>query len=355
MDPFSQPFVADRHALADRSIPVVRTHWTAADRRGAIAVRWGIGRYSYIVEPGLYAIGSPDADAPVLVTANYKLSFDVLRRELTGQNVFVLVLETLGINVWCAAGKGTFGTDELCRQIGSVGLERHVSHRRVILPQLGAPGVAAHEVRKRTGFRVLYGPVEARDIPQFLESGRKATAAMRQKHFPMRERTALVPMELVPSLKYGVPLAILLALVAGLLGPSAGFAENLATHGSVAALSMVLAIVCGAVLTPMLLPWVPGRAFALKGALVALALGTPLLVGSSIWLTHTTGMRWIDVAGLATLSLALASFLAMNFTGSSTYTGLSGVEREMRVAVPAQLGLGVIGLAGWALSISLLR
>lgn len=355
MDPFAQPFVVARHPLADREIPVVRTDWTAADRRGALAVRWGIGRYDYLMEPGLYAIGNPNAESPVLVTANYKLTFDSLRRELAGQDVFVLVLQTLGINVWCAAGKGTFGTDELCRQIERVGLQRHVSHGRVILPQLGAPGVAAHEVRQRTRFRVVYGPVEARDLPRFLESGSKATAAMRQKRFPLRERAALVPMELVPSLKYGVPLAVALALVAGLVGPGSGFVENLARHGSMAGLSMLLAIVCGAVLTPLLLPWIPGRAFATKGALVTLVVGTPILVGMSVLMTQATGFRWADVAGLATLSLALASFLAMSFTGSSTYTCLSGVEREMRIAVPAQLGLGVVGLAGWALSISLLR
>ncbi len=335
---------------------MVDTAWTAADSRGAWAVRWGIGRYEYLVEPGLYALGSPTADSPVLVSANYKLSFDVLRRELAGQDAFVLVLQTLGINVWCAAGKGTFGTDEVCRQIETSGLEGLVKHRRVILPQLGAPGVAAHAVQKRTGFRVVYGPVEARDLPAFLSSGRKATPAMRRKKFPVAERAALVPMELVPSLKYGLSGAVALALIAGLLGPGTGFVTNLITHGAVAALSMVLAIVCGAVLTPVLLPWLPGRAFALKGALASVLLGAPLLVGASLLLTSTTAPpRWLDLAGLATLSTALASFLAMNFTGSSTYTSLSGVEREMRVAVPAQIGLGVLGLVGWALSISLLR
>jgi len=33
----------------------------------------------------------------------------------------------------------------------------------------------------------------------------------------------------------------------------------------------------------------------------------------------------------------LASFLAMNFTGSTTYTSLSGVVKEMWIAVPAQI------------------
>jgi hypothetical protein len=82
-----------------------------------------------------------------------------------------LILDTKGINVWCAAGKGTFGTDELVGRILKTGLSEIVSHRKLVLPQLGAPGVSAHEVTKQTGFSVVYGPVRAKDIKAFLDSG----------------------------------------------------------------------------------------------------------------------------------------------------------------------------------------
>lgn len=334
---------------------MVRTAWTASDHLGAAAVRWGIGRYRYLVEPGLYAVGAPDDQAPVLVSANYKLSFDLLRRELAGLDVYVLVLQTLGINVWCAAGKGTFGTDELCKRIETVELERFVNHHRVIVPQLGAPGVAAHQVRQRTGFRIVYGPVEARDLPRFLADGGRATEEMRRKKFPLRERMAIVPMELVPSLKYGLPLMAVLAGLAGLLGPGPGFVDNLLGHGIVAATAGLAGVLCGAVLTPLLLPFVPGRAFAWKGTLVAVVFGVPLILAAGALLTPSAGVRWGDVAGLTLLATALASFLAMNFTGSSTYTSLSGVEREMRIAVPAQIALAVVGLGGWVASLLLWR
>ena len=124
--------------------------WTLTDHLGAIGVRRNIGRMRYRVIPGLYTLGAPGPDAPVLVTANYKLSFDHVRRALAGMNAWLLVLDTKGINVWCAAGKGTFGTDELVRKINECRLHERVTHRRIILPQLGAPGVAAHEVRKQT-------------------------------------------------------------------------------------------------------------------------------------------------------------------------------------------------------------
>ncbi len=63
-------------------IPGVATGLNWQDRLGTIKVRIGLQRMHYRVEPGLYAVGNPTADWPVFVFANYKLSFDYLRREL---------------------------------------------------------------------------------------------------------------------------------------------------------------------------------------------------------------------------------------------------------------------------------
>jgi CO dehydrogenase/acetyl-CoA synthase gamma subunit (corrinoid Fe-S protein) len=92
-------------------VPQVGTKLTRADRLGTWKARWDIGRMDYLVPPGLYAVGNPTPADPVLVTANYKMSYDIVRSVLEGRNVWLLVLETYGINVWCAAGKGTFGTE----------------------------------------------------------------------------------------------------------------------------------------------------------------------------------------------------------------------------------------------------
>ena len=165
--------------------PLVSADLTAADRRGTLKVRWSIGRMNYTVDPGLYALGTPDGDSPVLVSANYKLSFDRLRSTMTGRSAWILVLDTKGVNVWCAAGKGTFGTDELVKRIKAARLTEVVNHRRLILPQLGAPGVAGQVIPKETGFRVVYGPVMAEDLPAFLDAGRKATPEMRRKEIPL--------------------------------------------------------------------------------------------------------------------------------------------------------------------------
>ena len=146
--------------------------------------------------PGLYAVGAASADSPVLVTANYKLTFDTLRRELAGVDAWVLVLDTRGVNVWCAAGKNLFSHDELALRVQRTGLERVVRHRRLILPQLAATGVSARQVKKKCGFEVVWGPVRARDIHDFLRNGMKAEQAMRRVTFTFGERLVLVPVEL---------------------------------------------------------------------------------------------------------------------------------------------------------------
>src|SRR4030042_1257472 len=98
-------------------VPVVSPDWSHADRWGHIRSRMSAFRMNYAINPGLYAIGTPDADSDIFVSANYKFSFDILRRELMGINGWILVLDTKGINLWCAAGKANLRTDALVRRI----------------------------------------------------------------------------------------------------------------------------------------------------------------------------------------------------------------------------------------------
>ena len=207
------PFVCGRLATPAGPVPQVTTLLSMADRLGHWQMRWGLGRMRYRVAPGLYAVGAPDDGSPVVVTANYKMSFDILRRALHGMTAWVVVLDTRGINVWCAAGKGTFGTAAVLQQVMACRLAEVVRHRTLILPQLGAPGVAAHEVQKGCGFRVVYGPVRAADLPCFLAAGMQATPAMRRVTFTTIERLVLTPVEITSMLKpiaWGIVLLLLL-------------------------------------------------------------------------------------------------------------------------------------------------
>lgn len=314
----------------------VKTRWSWWDRLGAWAVCWGIGRMRYTVPPGLYAVGTPTPDSPVLVTANYKLSFDHVRRALAGFDTWVLVLDTKGVNVWCAAGKGTFGTDELVERMAASGGAKVVAHRNLILPQLGAPGVAAHEVSRRAGFHVTYGPVYARDLPAFLLAGLRATPEMRRVDFTLRERLAVTPIELVHRL---IPVGITLALFLMLSGLGRhGFRLELGQWPWIA-LAVGANAFAGIVLTPAFLPYLPGRSFAVKGAVTGLVLGVVLA-----WLWP---FGWLAGVAAGVLSVSACSFLGLMFTGCTPYTSASGVRSEMSWALPVQGALAVLGVAGW--------
>ena len=315
-----------------KEIQKVSTELTRNDLLGAFKVRLGIGRSNYRVDPGIYAVGDPDKDSPVLVSANYKLTFDTLRKNLTELNCWLLILDTKGVNVWCAAGKGTFGTNELVERIKTVGLSNIVAHRKLILPQLGASGVCAHEVTKRTGFSVIYGPVRASDIKTFIADGYKATEDMRTVKFTMRDRVVLTPVELVPALKKTL-------LIFGLLFLINIFAANTFDRYDVTA--YLGAIFFGAVVTPALLPFIPGRPFAWKGWLTGLCWAV-----FAIWIFGWFAAdSWTIAAGYLLLLPAISAYLAMNFTGASTFTSPSGVLKEMKTAVPLIIMLAVIGIA----------
>ena len=306
---------------------------TAADIWGGWKVRWGIKRNNYRIDPGLYAVGNPDDKSAVLVTANYKMTFDKLRKELRGLDLWILVLDTKGVNVWCAAGKGTFGTKELILRIRQTKISEIVTEKTLIIPQLGATGVSAPQIARITGFRVVFGPVRAKDIKKFLDVGMVADQEMRKVSFNTCQRLILTPMELVGTIKSSL-------LVFGVL-----FIFNLIFNGSFGIVDFyayVGAVITGCVLTPLLLPLIPFRAFAAKGLILGLiwafavnwlngwlsAFDLNLLRGDSLFITPTRDIRLFSDEFYRVFDL---------------YIFLSGVKKEMRVAMPVLLTMGGLG------------
>ena len=314
------------------SVKTISTTLGIGDVLGAWRARWGLGRMSYSVDPGLYAVGKPGSNSPVFVSANYKLTFDTLRKNLDGLDCWLLILDTKGVNVWCAAGKGTFGTDELVSRIESSELSKYVLHNRLVLPQLGAAGVSAHEVKKRSGYDVSYGPVRASDIKEYISAGYNATKEMRTVNFTLWDRLVLAPMELMPALKYSLP-------VFGVMLAANIFAAK--PFGKTDAIANVGAILSGTVLTPAMLPYIPGKAFSTKGWLIGLGV-TAGILGLSGKIARG---NLLLSAGHLLLFHAISSYLAMNFTGASTFTSPSGVKKEMEKALPFIVGAAALGAA----------
>jgi acetyl-CoA decarbonylase/synthase complex subunit gamma len=172
----------------------------------------------------------------------------------------------------------------------------------------------------------------------------QATPEMRRVRFGLADRLPVVPLDLVMWGRYLVPVLAVLFLLGGLC--RGGYDTSLAVRdGGRAAILVLLAYVGGAALVPALLPWLPGRAFAAKGAAIGLLLAVcTVCVG---WVSWDGVGDVLEAVSWFLILPAVAAFLAMNFTGASTYTSLSGVRREMRVAVPAQIVAAAVGLGLW--------
>jgi hypothetical protein len=327
-------------------IPRISSRLDLRDYLGAFMVRWGFRRDRYRVASGLYAVGTPNENSDVFVTANYKLTFDIVRKNLDGLNAWLLILDTKGINVWCSAGKGTFGTKELAFRIQSTSLDKIVKHRRLILPQLSATGVAAHLVKEYSGFTVIYGPVRASDIQTFIYAGYKATKEMRRVNFDWYDRVKLIPNDIVYNIRYFLALFIVISALSGI--NASGYSVQQALANILPVIKIILTgYFAGLVFTPLFLPFIPIQNFSFKGLIIGAILSLLLFLSKSLGGSLLT--QYAEIL----LILSFSSFLAMNFTGASTYTSLAGVKKEMKIAVPIQITLAVFSVILFVIEISI--
>ena len=312
------------------------------DNLGAIGARTGFHRNNYKVTPGLYCTGKPDKSSPVLVTANYKLSFDALRKELSSQSSWILVIDTRGINVWCAGGKGTFSAEEIAYQVQKAGLDTIVNHRLLILPQLCANGVALHKLKTLCGFRGQFGPIKAADLTEYLTTG-SANERMRSVTFDMGERAVLIPLEICMLWKQILLLSLFFFTISGI--SQEFFSLDLALQrGTSLTLGTLLGIFSGAILAPLLLPWIPSRQFWVKG----------IITGGAVAVLYSTVkpsiLSTVDTVAIMLWVVSCSSYLAMNFTGSTVYTSLSGVEKEMRKGLIFQAASALSAILIWLIN-----
>ncbi len=199
---------------------------------------------------GLREIGHPGPTSPILVTCNFDLTVRRLMRVLRHQDCYLLVAESGGVNVWCAAGGHVFDTRSVVSAVKVSGIAARVDHRRLILPPLAGPGVRALDVEEETGFQVVWGPVHMEDLPTFLSSGLVRTPAMRRVRWRWGERLDAALGSLFPFLFVG-------AAGVALIAPTWLFDYALVT-----AITFLLFWT--------VVPWLPGSVGLLRGLTFAL-------------------------------------------------------------------------------------
>jgi ubiquinone/menaquinone biosynthesis C-methylase UbiE len=265
------------------------------------------------VRTGLYAVGNPTPDSPVLVTGNFDLTVRRLVGAIDGLvDAWVLVANSAGINVWCAAGGGYFTAEKVIAAVKSSHLEKVVRHHALILPQLCANGVDGWRIRKETGWGVHWGPTKARDIPAYLAAKRKKTDAMRWVRFPLKDRLEMVT---VTMGFYGLLILLpVLIFWRHMFWPIAF---------SMVGLSYFYAAVH---------PWLPGRDGLYKSIPLSLIALAGLLIYTSLWhsLPAINLFHWI-----------------IGLTGLSVFTGaeLQGMSPLMRGEQANWGWEAIIGLA----------
>lgn len=162
------------------------------------------------VKAGLMEIGHPGRNSPVLVTGNFRLTVERVRRSLRGVDAYLLVVNSRGINVWCSATGGLLTNHDVLSALKTSGIEERVDHRQVIMPQLAATGVEGGTLEKKSGWKVVWGPVYAHDLPTFLRSEFAKGAEMHQVRFPWTQR-----LEMAAS--WAFPISLVSALITALL------------------------------------------------------------------------------------------------------------------------------------------
>jgi acetyl-CoA decarbonylase/synthase, CODH/ACS complex subunit gamma len=123
------------------------------------------------VKPGIWEVGKPGPDSPVLVTTNFSLTYYTVEGEITSSRIpaYVLVIDTEGTSVLTAWAAEKFTVEMISSKLKeSGGLKDKVKHRTLIIPGLVA--VMTAKLKEESGWNVLVGPREATGIPKFLKS-----------------------------------------------------------------------------------------------------------------------------------------------------------------------------------------
>ncbi len=269
---------------------------------------------------GLLHIGSPGRNSPVLVTCNFYLTVRRLIKKLHGLDAWLLVADSRGINVWCAAGGEEFNTRSVVSAVKTSGIAEMVGHRRLILPPLGAPGIKAVAVEKQTGWSVHWGPVRAKDIPRYLREGHYGDDEVKRTTYNWQERldTALGP--LFPIIFIGA--------VGFLL-----FSPHLL-------LSYLLVSIAAFMFFFLTCPWLPGKRGLTKIILPEVVLGTFLAASEMLYQAGFSIWR-------ADIIMAMIMLLIFG-------TELGGIAATMRSDLDpflSRLGIGTIGNLSFAGSV----
>ena len=123
------------------------------------------------VTEGIYEIGNPNENSPVLVTTNFALTYFIVSGEIEGSRVpaWLLIKDSEGLSVMTAWAAGKFSGDDVGIFVKKCGIMDKVKHKELIIPGYAA-AIAGDVEEELTGWTITVGPREAAHIPAFLKA-----------------------------------------------------------------------------------------------------------------------------------------------------------------------------------------
>ncbi|MHA1912774.1 MAG: methyltransferase domain-containing protein [Promethearchaeota archaeon] len=293
------------------------------------------------VEPGIYRSGTPDEKSPIIVTANYQFTYIKVMRALKGIDAWVLCVDSRGINVWCAARGDDFGNKQLIEAVEATGIDKISTRKTLILPQLAAGGVAAPLIKSESPsfpFNILYGPVWAKHLPQFLKE-RPAKKPDKWKLAKFngfhRLRAFITHTTFLLRKIFLLPILALLLLFLGLSLVTPFWVDKLVRTSEI----LMWIIITNGLIASLFPLTKFTRKFILKGIFFGIL--NVLLFSVINWILHQS---YILIILNICFLFWLAFFSTMSFSGYSMITSPGEIQEEYPTFSKINLPLLIIGV-----------
>jgi acetyl-CoA decarbonylase/synthase, CODH/ACS complex subunit gamma len=121
------------------------------------------------VEPKVYPIGEPDANAPLMFTTNFSLTYYTVESDVEASRIpsYILVVDTEGTSVLTAYSGDKLNEKTVADAMSKFGVDKLVKHRKLIIP--GYVAVMSGKLEEATNWEILVGPRECSMLPKYLQ------------------------------------------------------------------------------------------------------------------------------------------------------------------------------------------